>query len=61
MGDRVKGKSVIVTGAGSVGPGVGNGKAAAILYAREGAEVMLVDYNLEAARETKKLIDSDKN
>tara|TARA_Y100000590_G_C15478774_1_gene923156 strand:- start:58 stop:861 length:804 start_codon:yes stop_codon:yes gene_type:complete len=59
MGDRVRGKSVIVTGAGSVGPGVGNGKAAAILYAREGAEVMLVDYNLEAARETKKLIDSE--
>jgi NAD(P)-dependent dehydrogenase (short-subunit alcohol dehydrogenase family) len=59
MGDRVKGKSVIVTGAGSVGLGVGNGKAAAILYAREGAKVMLVDYNLEAAHETMELISNE--
>ena len=59
MGDRVKGKVAIVTGAGSVGPGVGNGKAAAIVYAREGARVMLVDYNLKAAEETKALIDQE--
>ncbi|MCH8205855.1 MAG: SDR family oxidoreductase [Chloroflexi bacterium] len=59
MGDRVKGKVAIVTGAGSVGVGVGNGKAAAILYAREGARVLLVDHNLEAAEETKKLIDEE--
>ena len=59
MGDRVQGKCVIVTGAGSVGPGIGNGKAAAILYAREGARVMLVDYNLEAAQETMRLILED--
>jgi len=59
MGDRVKGKVAIVTGAGSVGQGMGNGKAAAILYAREGAQVMLVDYNLEAAEETKDLIDEE--
>ena len=57
MGHRVKDKVAIVTGAGSVGPGIGNGKAAALLYAREGARVMLVDYNLEAAEETKRLID----
>lgn len=56
MGDRVKGKVAIVTGAGSVGPGVGNGKAAAILYAREGARVMLVDHNIDAAEETDRLI-----
>jgi NAD(P)-dependent dehydrogenase (short-subunit alcohol dehydrogenase family) len=59
MGDRVRDKVAIVTGAGSVGPGIGNGKAAAILYAREGARVMLVDYNLEAAEETKRLIDEE--
>ena len=40
MGDRVKGKVAIVTGAGSIGPGMGNGKASAILYAREGAQVI---------------------
>ena len=59
MGDRVKGKVAIVTGAGSIGPGMGNGKASAILYAREGARVMLIDYNLEAAEETKDLIDKE--
>jgi NAD(P)-dependent dehydrogenase (short-subunit alcohol dehydrogenase family) len=59
MGDHVKDKVAIVTGAGSVGPGIGNGKAAALLYAREGAQVMLVDYNIKAAEETKRLIDQD--
>ena len=59
MGDRVRDKSAIVTGAGSVGPGIGNGKAAAMLFAREGARVMLVDYNLEAAEETKRLIEAE--
>ncbi len=59
MGNRVKGKVAIVTGAGSIGQGMGNGKAAAILYAREGAQVMLVDYNLLAAEETKDLIDQE--
>jgi hypothetical protein len=42
-GERVKDKVVIVTGAGSIGPGWVNGKAAAVLYAREGAEVLAVD------------------
>jgi len=59
MGDRVKGKVAIVTGAGSIGHGIGNGKATAILYAREGARVMLIDYNLDAAEETKGLIDEE--
>ena len=40
---RLEGKVAIVTGAGSSGPGVGNGKAAAVLFAREGAKVLLVD------------------
>lgn len=53
---RMAGKVVIVTGAGSSGPGWGNGKAAAALYAREGAKVLAVDFRLEAARETEKII-----
>jgi len=60
MGDRVKGKVAIVTGAGSAVPSyMGNGKAAAIVYAREGARVMLVDYNLEAVKETESLIKEE--
>ena len=59
MGDRVKGKVAIVTGAGSSGPGMGNGKAAAILYAREGARVIAADINLKAAEETRHLIEQE--
>ena len=55
MGDRVKDKVAIVTGAGSAGPGWGNGKAAAVLYAREGARVLAVDINLAAAEETRRI------
>ncbi|MBV9327527.1 MAG: SDR family oxidoreductase [Chloroflexi bacterium] len=42
----------IVTGAGSRAPGVGNGRAAAILFAREGARVLLVDSVAEWADQT---------
>jgi NAD(P)-dependent dehydrogenase (short-subunit alcohol dehydrogenase family) len=59
MGERLKGKVAIVTGAGTIGPGMGNGKATAILFAREGARVMLTDLNFEAAEETKALIDEE--
>ncbi len=59
MGDRLKGKVAIVTGAGSVIAGIGNGKATAIVFAREGAKVMLVDLNLKAAEETKSIIDKE--
>lgn len=59
MGDRLKGKVAIVTGAGSVGPGVGNGKASALVYAREGAQVLCVDIDLEAAQETARLIEAE--
>jgi NAD(P)-dependent dehydrogenase (short-subunit alcohol dehydrogenase family) len=52
MTGRVAGKSVVVFGAGSVGPGLGNGKAAAIAYAREGASVLCVDRDDSAARQT---------
>ena len=54
---RVEGKVAIVTGAGSTpGPGVGTGKASAILLAREGAKVLLVDVHPERAEETQKII-----
>ena len=59
MGERLKGKVAIVTGAGSVLAGIGNGKATAVVFAREGAKVMAVDYNLEAAEETRRLIDEE--
>jgi NAD(P)-dependent dehydrogenase (short-subunit alcohol dehydrogenase family) len=59
MADRLRGKAAIVTGAGSRGPGVGNGKAAAVLFAREGARVLCVDLDLERARETARLIESE--
>jgi len=59
MGERLKGKVAIVTGAGVVGPGIGNGKASAIVYAREGARVMAVDLNLDAAEETSHIINEE--
>lgn len=59
MGDRVKGKVAIITGAGSVIAGIGNGKACAIVYAREGAKVVAVDRNLEAAEDTKRMIEKE--
>jgi NAD(P)-dependent dehydrogenase (short-subunit alcohol dehydrogenase family) len=59
MADRLKGKVAIVTGAGSRGPGVGNGKAAAVLFAREGAQVFCVDQTVERAEETCATIRSE--
>ena len=56
MGSRLKDKVAIVTGAGSSGPGWGNGKAIATLYAREGAKVFAVDIHPEAASETVAII-----
>jgi NAD(P)-dependent dehydrogenase (short-subunit alcohol dehydrogenase family) len=57
---RVDGKVAIVTGAGSTpGPGVGTGKAAAVVLAREGAQVLLVDLHAERAEETLKMIEDE--
>ena len=52
----LSGKVALVTGAGSIGPGWGNGKATAVLLARQGAVVFAVDINLAAAEETCALI-----
>jgi NAD(P)-dependent dehydrogenase (short-subunit alcohol dehydrogenase family) len=56
---RLAGKVAIVTGAGSRGPGLGNGKAAAVLFAREGARVLCVDAVLERAAETVAQIEGE--
>ncbi|MGO4714029.1 SDR family NAD(P)-dependent oxidoreductase [Bradyrhizobium sp. 2TAF24] len=53
---RVRDKVAVVFGAGSSGAGWGNGKAAAVLYAREGARVVAVDLQRTAAEETAGLI-----
>src|SRR5215469_10225491 len=53
---RLQDKIALVVGAGSVGPGWGNGKAAAVLFAREGAKVLCADVNEDAASETVQLI-----
>jgi len=52
MSDRLKDKIAVVFGAGSVGPGWGNGKATAVLFARNGATVICVDIDRAAADET---------
>jgi hypothetical protein len=49
---RLKDKVAIVTGAGCVGPGWGNGRAVAVLFAQGGARIFAVDKNPEAMKET---------
>ena len=56
---RLKGKTAMVVGAGSIGPGWGNGKATAVTFAREGAQVLCVDRNGAAAEETTGIIKSE--
>lgn len=60
MGSRLAGKVGIVVGAGQTpGETIGNGRAAAILFAREGARVLLVDRRLDSAEETAEMIRSE--
>ena len=60
MSERLKDKAAIVVGAGStLGDTMGNGRAAAILFAREGASVALVDYREDSAEGTKRMIDEE--
>ena len=54
---RLENKVAIVMGAGQTpGDTIGNGRATAVLFAREGARVMLVDRDLDSARETERMI-----
>src|ERR1700747_3678223 len=53
------GKVAIVTGGGAVGEGIGNGRAAAILLARAGANVLVVDRDLALAERTAAMIAAE--
>ena len=60
MGERLHDKVAIVVGAGSTpGETMGNGRATAILFAREGARVLLVDRDGDSAEETRRMIASE--
>ncbi|MCG8608764.1 SDR family NAD(P)-dependent oxidoreductase, partial [bacterium] len=53
---RLEGKVAIVTGAGSVGKGVGNGRAVAMRFVEEGANVFLIDRDENALSDTLDLL-----
>lgn len=55
----LQGRVALVFGAGSCGPGWGNGKATAVTYARAGARVIAIDISPEAAEITRALITSE--
>ena len=52
MGDRLKGRTALITGAG-----LGIGREAAVLFAREGARIVIGDLDERAARETARLVE----
>jgi NAD(P)-dependent dehydrogenase (short-subunit alcohol dehydrogenase family) len=57
---RLKGKVAIVTGAGqTLGQTIGNGRATALLFAREGAKVLITDRDPESLNKTQKLITAE--
>jgi NAD(P)-dependent dehydrogenase (short-subunit alcohol dehydrogenase family) len=59
MAGRLSGKVAVVTGAAPRGEGVGNGMATAILFAREGAKVVLVNRSTERAEKLQKQIKEE--
>ncbi|MDH3236612.1 MAG: SDR family oxidoreductase [Alphaproteobacteria bacterium] len=59
MSGRLDGKVALVAGAGTVEEGWSNGKATAVLFAREGAKVLAVDLNMAAAQETATIISDE--
>ena len=60
MSGRLEGKTAIVVGGGQTpGATIGNGRATSILFAREGARVLVVDRDLDSAKETKAMIDAE--
>ena len=61
MTRRLDQRVALITGAGSVAAGWGNGKAAATLFAREGAHVFAVDRSAEAVEETRVIIAGEGN
>jgi NAD(P)-dependent dehydrogenase (short-subunit alcohol dehydrogenase family) len=62
MSDRLKGKIAIIAGAGQTpGDTIGNGRATAILFAREGAKCLCVDRRLDSAQDTCSMIEKEGN
>jgi NAD(P)-dependent dehydrogenase (short-subunit alcohol dehydrogenase family) len=60
MAGRLAGKTAAVVGAGQTpGETIGNGRATAILFAREGAKVLCVDRVLASAMETVDMIAAE--
>lgn len=60
MSGRLEGKTAVVVGGGQTpGATIGNGRATALLYAREGARVLVVDRDIEAAEDTAKQIRAE--
>src|SRR3954462_10028186 len=59
MGSRLSNKVAIVTGAGSVGPGWGNGRAIAARFAEEGAKIFAVDLHADRLVETENAATTD--
>jgi NAD(P)-dependent dehydrogenase (short-subunit alcohol dehydrogenase family) len=56
---RLAGKVALISGAGCIGPGWGNGRAAAVLFAREGARVFAVDKDADSMTETVARVGND--
>jgi NAD(P)-dependent dehydrogenase (short-subunit alcohol dehydrogenase family) len=56
---RLAGKVAIVAGGGSRAAGIGTGRAAAVLFARHGARVLVVDRDASAAQETVDMIGAE--
>jgi NAD(P)-dependent dehydrogenase (short-subunit alcohol dehydrogenase family) len=58
--DRLKHKVALIVGAGCVGPGWGNGRACAAIFASEGAQVVAADIDKEALEQTLNLVRQDR-
>ncbi|MFE2617311.1 SDR family NAD(P)-dependent oxidoreductase [Micromonospora chalcea] len=56
---RLRDRVAVVTGAGSLGAGWGNGKAASVLFARAGARVLAVDRRADAAEQTAAIVRAE--
>jgi NAD(P)-dependent dehydrogenase (short-subunit alcohol dehydrogenase family) len=57
MSGRLEGKVALVMGAGSVGPGWGNGRAIAVRFAQEGAKVFAIDRDMDRMLDTVRLVN----
>lgn len=56
---RLEGRVAVITGAGAIGPGWGNGRATAILFAREGAKIFAIDKDMASLAETVAELERD--